>query len=220
MKKNFMILGVALLMLGACTNAPEADKATTADAQEVIIGSGEAFGIDLQASTVGFSGTKPVGQHNGQFLLNEGNVTVNEGKLTGGSFVININSLKITDKDTSGAAMLTGHLLSADFFDAAKYGTARFEITALELYDSTKQKSLLAGATHLISGNLLLKDSTKNITFPAKVTIGENTFNAESDFNIDRTQWGMFYGNDKSLGDKFIRPEVNIKLNISAKKAA
>ncbi|MBM3439305.1 MAG: YceI family protein [Bacteroidetes bacterium] len=218
MKKNFMILGAAVLLFSACTNAPEADKAEATDAQQVIIGSGEAYKLDLAASTVGFIGTKPVGQHNGVFTLNEGSVTVNEGQLTGGNFVININSLKITDKDTNGAAMLTGHLLSPDFFDAAKYATARFEITALELYDSTKQKSLLEGATHLISGNLMLKDSTKNISFPAKVAINEGVVNAQADFNIDRTQWGMFYGNDQSLGDKFIRPEVNIKLNIAASK--
>ena len=37
-----------------------------------------------------------------------------------------------------------------------------------------------------------------------------------ANFNIDRTNWGLSYGNDKSLGDKYIRPEVNIGLNIVA----
>jgi hypothetical protein len=45
-----------------------------------------------------------------------------------------------------------------------------------------------------------------------------NSLIADADFNIDRTQWGIVYGNDKSLGDKFIRPEVNIKLHIEANK--
>ena len=30
------------------------------------------------------------------------------------------------------------------------------------------------------------------------------------------TQWGMSYGNDQSLKDNFIRPEVNIQLDIKA----
>ncbi|MBK8329991.1 MAG: YceI family protein [Bacteroidetes bacterium] len=75
-----------------------------------------------------------------------------------------------------------------------------------------------SNATHTFSGNLTLKDSTKNVTFPAKVTMNDATITAVADFNIDRTQWGLFYGNDKSLGDKFIYPEVKIKLNINAKK--
>lgn len=211
-QQTFILLGAAALFFAACTNAPEADKAATDEAKEVIIGSGEAFIVDTATSTVGFIGTKPVGQHEGVFRLYQGSVTVNEGQLTGGNFLININSMKIVDKDTNGVSKLTAHLLSPDFFDAAKYGTARFEITGIEKYDSTKMKSLLEGATHLISGNLLLKDSTKNITFPAKVNVNEGTVTAEANFNIDRTQWGMFYGNDQSLGDKFIRPEVNIKL--------
>jgi polyisoprenoid-binding protein YceI len=74
------------------------------------------------------------------------------------------------------------------------------------------------GATHIISGNLKLKDSTKNISFPAKVEITDASVTAVADFNIDRSTWGLSYGADKSLGDKFIRPEVNIKLNITAKK--
>ena len=219
MKQSLMILGASTLLFAACTSAPEADKAATGEAQEVVIGSGEPFNIDTVASTVSFIGTKPVGQHNGVFTLNQGSVTVNEGQLTGGNFIININSMKIVDKDTNGVAMLTGHLLSPDFFDAAKYGTARFEITAIENYDSTKVQSLLAGATHLISGNLLLKDSTKNITFPAKVSVNETTVTAEADFNIDRTLWGMNYKGPNNPADWFIKKEVNLKLNIKANKA-
>ena len=79
---------------------------------------------------------------------------VKDGNITGGNFVININSLKITDQDTSGVSKLTAHLLSPDFFDAAKFGTARFEITGVEAYDAAKMQSLLPNATHLISGNL------------------------------------------------------------------
>jgi polyisoprenoid-binding protein YceI len=218
MKKTLIGFGISLMMFTACQNAPEADKTDATGQQEVSSADGDAYTADLTASSVSFIGTKPVGQHNGTFAITEGKLTVKENNLTGGSFVIDINSMKITDADTAGTSKLRGHLLSADFFDAAKFATAKFEITSVELYDSSKVKSLLAGATHLISGNLMLKDSTKNITFPAKVTLAEGTVAAEANFNIDRTQWGMFYGNDQSLGDKFIRPEVNIQLTLSAKK--
>lgn len=219
MKKTILAAGMFLFVFAACTQAPEADKAATTEKQETAVAAdGAKFTADLGTSTVDFTGTKPTGQHTGSFKLQSGEATVKDGNLSAGSFVINIGSMVITDADTSGASKLKGHLLSADFFDAAKYGTATFDISSVETYDSVKVKSLLAGATHIISGNLKLKDSTKNISFPAKVSVTENSVTAVADFNIDRSQWGLSYGNDKSLGDKFIRPEVNLKLNITAKR--
>jgi polyisoprenoid-binding protein YceI len=69
-----------------------------------------------------------------------------------------------------------------------------------------------------ISGNLKLKGVVKNVTFPAKVDITENAVSAVANFDIDRTLWGMNYGNDASLKDKMITPTVNMALNIQAKK--
>ncbi len=219
MIKNFFWMVLVMGTLTACNSAPEADKATTADQQTVATATnGASYSADLSASSVSFIGTKPVGQHAGSFSLKEGSFTVKEGAIAAGNFVIDIASMAMIDKDTAGTAMLKGHLLSPDFFDAGKYGSASFEVTKVETYDSTKIRSLLPGATHIISGNLKLKDSSKNVTFPANVAITESGITAVADFNIDRTQWGMAYGNDKSLKDKFIRPEVNIKLNIAAKK--
>ena len=114
---------------------------------------------------------------------------------------------------------LKGHLLSPDFFDAEKFGTAKFEISSVEPYTAAAgAASVVEGANYTISGNLTLKDSTKNVSFPAAVTVSETEVTAKANFNIDRTQWGMSYGNDKSLKDKFISPEVNISLNIKAIK--
>jgi polyisoprenoid-binding protein YceI len=218
MKKHFFIAITAMAALTSCADAPEADKAKTGEQQEAAAGEGISMNADVAASTVSFIGTKPTGQHSGAFSLADGSVMMKDGAVTGGKFTININSLKITDKDTAYTSKLAGHLLSPDFFDAAKYSTASFEITGVEAYDSTKAKSLLAGATHIISGNLKLKDSTKNISFPAVVTVTDAGVTTQADFNIDRGNWGLSYGNDKSLGDKFIRPEVNIKLSIVSKK--
>ena len=63
-----------------------------------------------------------------------------------------------------------------------------------------------------------MKGVTKSVTFPAIVKATPEALLAQANFNINRTDWGLVYGNDKSLGDKFIRPEVNIALNIAAKK--
>lgn len=212
----YFLSALAALSLTACQSAPAADKAATGDTQQIATATGKQMAIDTINSVVTWIGTKPVGQHEGHFQLNKGVLTVKNGELTGGRFIINIASLQNQDLEGEWKTKLESHLKSADFFDVEKYPTATFTITSVQPFDVQAQTSLLPGATHLISGNLQLKDSTRNITFPAQIVKQGESVTAKANFNLDRTQWGMNSGNDKSLQDKFIRPEVNIQFNIKA----
>jgi hypothetical protein len=40
---------------------------------------------------------------------------------------------------------------------------------------------------------------------------------AKANFDIDRRQWQMNYGNDKTLGDKFISETVNVTFLLQAR---
>ena len=114
---------------------------------------------------------------------------------------------------------LRPHLMSGDFFNAETFGTSRFEITNVTPYKPKEgEKSLVEGANFTISGNLQIKDVTKNITFPARVDLDGNTLEAKANFDIDRREWQMNYGNDKTLGDKFISETVNLEFDIEARK--
>ncbi|MDB5203180.1 MAG: rhodanese-like domain protein [Ferruginibacter sp.] len=216
MKKTFF-LASAVILFAACNNSSEKNSAATAEKVEVAGTDGTAYSIDSSA-LVTWTGSKPTGKHSGTFTLSEGTLFVKDNNLTGGSFLINIASL--TNQDLAGDAenkgKLEGHLKSPDFFDVAKYPTAKFEITSVEpsISDSSKK----TGATHLIKGNLTLKDSTKNVSFPATITIDANTVSATADFSIDRTQWGMNYKGPNNPQDWFISKEVGIKLAITAHK--
>lgn len=210
--KKLLIALSALTFLAACQESTTADEAKTENSQEVAAAIGATYNADLGASKVSFVGSKPVGTHSGDFKLSSGSLTVENGNITSGSFVIDLNSMVITDKDTAWTGKLKAHLLDKDFFETSKYPTAKFEITKCEALSGDSL------STHTISGNLTLKDSTQNVTFPAKVTVSETDVNAAAKFSIDRTKWGLFYGNDKSLGDKFIYPEVEVSLNIMGKK--
>jgi polyisoprenoid-binding protein YceI len=220
MKKHYFYC-TCTLMLGllACQSIPKADKAVIASKQQVGTRSQSTdFKVDTARSTITWTGTKPTGYHTGTFSLDQGLIVIADHTISGGEFVINIASLTDSDLQGSSKKKLEEHLKSADFFDVAKYPTARFEITRVIPFDSAQTKSLLTGATHLISGNLTLKDQTKNITFPSIVQVTDHTIEATANFIIDRTQWGLNYGSDRSLQDRFIRPEVAIQLDIKAKK--
>jgi polyisoprenoid-binding protein YceI len=216
MKKIALFLSAAAF-LAACNNN-DAEKATTTDTQVVTATEGTPYTID-STTLITWTGSKPTGKHDGTFKVSGGSLLVNNNSLSGGSFTIDINSLNnldlaATPKDKAG---LEGHLKSPDFFNAEKYPTAKFEITSVEPYaaDSTSKTK---DATHIIKGNLTLKDSTKNIAFPAKVTVDANTVAAFADFNIDRTLWGMNYKGPNNPQDWVISKEVNIKLAVSASK--
>lgn len=205
-------------LIVSCANAPQADKVTLRNEQTASTITGNVYSLDTTSSRVTWTGTKPTGQHLGTFKLDSGVISLEKNQLKGGSFIININSLTNLDLQGEDKTKLEGHLKSADFFDSNKYPLAKFEITSVTPFDSSQVKSVLPNSNVLISGNLTLKNTTKNVTFPAVVTISNAFVAAKANFNIDRTQWGLSYGNDQSLRDNFIRPEVNIQLELKAKK--
>ncbi len=223
MKHTFKLSALALsltaLTFASCDNAPKGDDAAVTEEQATSAASGQTYALDKEGSHVRFTGNGVGKNHPGKFKLADGNLAVANNGVTGGSFTIDINSMDMEEEGEMIDTKLQPHLLSADFFDAEKFNTAKFEITKVEPYTAdANNKSVVAGANATVSGNLTLKDVTKNVTFPAKIDVTENGVDAKANFDIDRTQWGMVYGNDKSLGDKAISETVNIELDLKANK--
>lgn len=215
--KQILILSTAIVLLAACNNS-KTDTSATTEKQDVLTAEGQQYSID-SSSTVTWTGSKPTGKHTGTFNVKSGTVTVNDGKINAGNFSIDLISLDNSDlaADPENKGKLEGHLKSPDFFDVAKYPTANFAITSVEPYVADSNNTG-AGFTHLIKGNLTLKDSTKNISFPAKVTIDAQSLVASAAFDIDRTTWGMNYKGPNNPQDWFISKTVNVKLDIKATK--
>lgn len=211
-------------------------KTDTANVGEAIhktnkITPSETFQIDTTKSEITWIGAKMTGRHNGYFKIKEGELYMNNGLLSDGRIVIDMANMRADDKkiDLSSNEKLTKHLRSPDFFDVEKYPTAVFELTGVAPYDSTKTKTPAKAVrnaddalrvkhpTHQVTGNLTLKNKTKSISFPAKVTMDDSVLKAKANFNINRTDWDLVYRSDESLGDKTIYPEVNIGFNIVTK---
>jgi polyisoprenoid-binding protein YceI len=87
---------------------------------------------------------------------------------------------------------LTTHLKSGDFFEVNEYPTAKFESTKITAGDAGQ-------AT--ITGNLTLHGVTKEISFPATVAVTDEGLTLASEFNIDRTQFGITFGEDSVAKD-------------------
>lgn len=203
----------------SCADGPKGDEAKVTDEQAPAAASGSSYTADAATSYVRFTGNGVGKAHPGRFKLSDGTLAVENGVVTGGQFTINMNSLDMEEEGEAIDNKLQPHLLSKDFFDAATYGTAKFEITGVAPYKpDDNNTSVVEGANYTVSGNLTLKDVTKNVSFPAKIDVTENSADAKANFDIDRTQWNIVYGNDKKLGDKFISETVNVEVMLKANK--
>ncbi len=208
------------LMIVSC-GAPQGEKAATGDEKAVMKAKGVVYLADVSASQIEWVGTKPTGQHNGTISIAKGNITVEDGMITGGEMMIDMNSivvLDLTDPETNGK--LRGHLLSSDFFDVAVYPEARFVFTSVAAYEGEQTGDI--NFTHTVSGNLTMKDVTRNVTFHAMIEIQDATIKAHTgNFIIDRSEWNVKYGSRKffdNLKDNFIHDEISLKIQFSGVK--
>lgn len=209
------ILGLALV---SCGQTPEGEKVEAQDKVETTTSStkaGDAYAVNTEESKIDWVGGKLVGNsHNGYIKLQDGQLNVEDGNLTGGRFVIDMSTLTDTDIEEEGKRKkLEGHLKSDDFFNVEAHPTATFEIT------SVQPASDKPGATHMITGNLTMKSITKSVTLPANISMEGNKIKATTpQFVIDRTQWEVMYG-ASALGvvqDNIIKDEVALKINLMA----
>lgn len=220
-----------LATLFSCTNAPESDQAKTTDAKKVDDDkTGEVWKLNVSESKIDWVGTKVSGYHVGTVPLKRGEIYVKNGEVTGGKFVMDIANMQVSGpkgSDTAANKKLLGHLKSADFFDVEKNPEGIFELTDVKPFkgeaikDTTDprqdeiSKYKVTNPTHTVSGNLTLKGVTKNIEFPARITVSGNTAEAIAKFNIDRKDWGIVY---PGKPDDLIRDAIHLGISIKATK--
>ena len=205
---NKLLLLVVLVLLSSCMGANDSDaqKAEITDeATSAKVISGDTLEIDTSKSVIFWKGTKMrgAGMHSGEIDLKKGHFLMENGEISGGQFLVDMNTIKVTDipaTDPIPIKNLTNHLKDADFFDVERYPTSRFEITEVKR---------LSRDSLAVSGNLTIKDITKNISFDA--LIREESFTTT--FLIDRFQCNVAYkGNwqDRTFVDKEM--ELRVKL--------
>lgn len=171
----------------------------------------ESFKVDASKSKVEWLAKKVTGQHNGVVTLQNGSLVVADGKISGGSFVVNMNSIECLDLTGEWNQKLVGHLKSDDFFSVANNPESKFEITKVVEKDGNTT----------IEGNLTIKGITKPISFPASVSKKGNVIVAIATIKIDRTKYDIKYGSKsfiEGIGDKAIDDDFELKVNLVATK--
>jgi polyisoprenoid-binding protein YceI len=206
--KSLMFLAV-VGFLASCSQAPAGEEAKTGETKDVATtDEAKTLNVDLAASKMMWEGSKVSGKHNGTINLKSGSLQVKGNELVGGSFVIDMNSIAVTDLKDKGKADLEGHLKTGDFFETEKFPEGKFEITGVKAQAGE-------GTTHVISGNLTLKDKSLGIEIPANVKLENGVVTASApQFTVDRTKFGITY---TGMKDNLINNMMGIKLELTAK---
>lgn len=169
--------------------------------------------VDTAASEVSWKGYKVTGNHTGTINIQEGTILLEEGKLIGGQFTIDVTSIACTDLKEGGAAKLVGHLKSPDFFGVEAHPTAKFVITRIAPRGPEGE--------YKVTGDLTIKGTTKEIRFNTKLTEEMGKTVAVADLQIDRTDFDLRYGSGSffdGLGDKTIYDEFDLSIKLVASK--
>jgi polyisoprenoid-binding protein YceI len=169
--------------------------------------------VDTEASQVTWKGYKVTGSHEGTIAVKNGSLEFTDGIFTGGSFMIDMASLKATDVTGETAGKLEGHLKSGDFFGVEDFPAASFKIT--------KVVSRGKPGDYRVTGDLTIKETTKAIRFNTTVTEEMGKYTAKADLTIDRTDFDVRYGSGSfidNLGDKTIYDEFELGITLVSKK--
>ena len=161
--------------------------------------------INVEKSSVKWLGKKVTGQHDGTIKIKSGSIELKNNEIVGGSFIIDMNSIKCNDlKDEGYNKKLVGHLKSDDFFGVNQFPEASFVIKSASEFSNDKST---------VSGIITIKGKTENISF--EVLKNQKTFS--SNFDIDRSKFNIRYGSTSffdSLGDKAIYDMFNLKIKL------
>ncbi len=185
---------VAVLILSQVALADDGKKVAT-------------YKIDASKSQITWNAKKVKGAHFGKVPFTEGSFTLENGALTGGSFVTSIANLTVEDlKDPESNGKLTRHLKNDDFFSADKFPTSKFVITKVTPAGSNKYE---------VTGDLTIKGITKPVTFPVTVAVSGKTATATGLITVDRSKYDIKFRSKSffdvaSLGDNLIYDDFTL----------
>lgn len=159
--------------------------------------------LKASESSILWVGEKVTGKHEGTINIKEGFLEFKKNKLVGGTVIVDMESIVVTDLEGDYKNKLEGHLKSDDFFGVANHKTATLNFTKVKK----------EGDNYKIEGEITIKGKTETISFD--LAIKDNT--ATSEVEIDRTKFGIRYGSSSffdNLKDKAIDNEFKLKTTL------
>lgn len=150
---------------------------------------------DMKKSKIGFVGHKADGKHEGGFKDFTVDAKADFEDPSQSTLRIEIKTESLWSDDEK----LTAHLKNPDFFDVRKHAKIVFESTEIVHAED---------GTGTLKGTMEMLGKTEEVSVPVKFEVDEQNVKIVADFKLDRTKWGMTYGEGK------INKEVDILVEL------
>ena len=198
----------AFTVLASCNNKPATEETTTTTSSPSAEETTYHVNKD-NTSLVTWKGVMlGVKEHTGTLSFEEGTISTKAGQLTGGNLTIDLSTIATTDTNYNekagyGSAKLISHLLSPDFFDAAKFPTSSFVVNSV------------AGNT--AKGTLTIRGKSNEETLNnIVITESEGTVKASGQLKFDRKKYDVKF--DMPVKDMVISNDVELNIELTGKK--
>lgn len=214
MKKLFYLnsaaLGLALLIMScgqSGNQTSESESGSKSEVKAATVTLPDDVTVNLEESKVMWSGTMVgIYTHEGTVDLTEASLQVEDGKVTGGSFTVDLSTMVATDEnynpeEGSTPEKLVGHLMSPDFFDVENHPTASFVIT--NVADST------------LTGDLTVRGITGEETVEnVKVYKDGDTYKLKGTLVFNRKEYDVNW--DHPIQERVLKNEITVKVKLIA----
>tara|TARA_R110001592_G_scaffold5046_4_gene27970 strand:- start:934 stop:1491 length:558 start_codon:yes stop_codon:yes gene_type:complete len=143
----------------------------------------QTYKVDLEKSKLEWKSVKITGEHYGEVKIQSGFVEIENGKIIGGNFIIDMKGMSVVDTDDEEKQKdIIDDISGKTFFNVKEFPTAKFEIT--KYYNG------------FLYGDLTIKGITVSIQFKTQFKIGNKSFIAKTiPFTIDRRKWKLKLSN-------------------------
>ncbi len=190
----FAAAGMALALF-SCGGAEEGSTEKT------------TYTLDAKASTLSWKGSKSADYgHTGTVGLTEGSIEMEGDKLVGGTFVIDMNNITVSDKDLPAdkKEILAGHLKDTSFFFSAKHPNITVKVNG---YENGKLDAVIT---------ILGQDMKQSL--PVNMKVSEKDVSISGKFSLDVATLKLAgMEPDPKSGEK-IQSKIDFELDLQLKK--
>jgi len=173
--------------------------------------------LSVDKSTAAWTGSKSAiatWVDTGSIKFLSGTVLFENGKIKSAEAVADVNSITaLTTGKGDGQDQLSQHLKSADFFDAAKFPTAK-----LIVLSATHEREEGGKHYYKFTGEMEIKGVKAPVEFSGYVQYMEDGAKLTAKLELDRTKWGVNFGSSK-LKDAFIKDTFTLDVAVVATMA-
>jgi polyisoprenoid-binding protein YceI len=200
--RNLFVALAASVALYSCGSSEKTTETTTVDSTATA-----TYTINVDSSTVNWKGTMvKMYSHFGTVKLKEGSITLTGGKLSSGTFTVDLKSINPLDSGYTKEHPregLIGHLSAPDFFATDSFPTATFVVKSVDGTTATGDLTVRGKTNEEKVTDLVITADSSNVAASGKLV-------------FNRQKYGVSY--KATMKDMVLSDDIELTVNLKGTK--